>query len=136
MTKDDDGKHMRVLLAIFVILMLAEGGKMQAREVCSTVSLMSHKPNPVYFKFFKKQNQRKKVIASALAFPFPFGMLGLHRIYLGTQPYVPLVYVGTLGGCAGILPMIDFCTLVGNKDISRYQTNSRIFMWVDNEIKK
>ncbi len=91
------------------------------------------KPNPVWFSFFKKRNQRKKIIASALAFPLPFGVLGIHRIYLGTKPYVPLVYIATLGGCAGILPLIDFFTLLTNKDISRFQCNTSIFMWVDNE---
>lgn len=95
-----------------------------------------HKPNPAWRGFLKKQNKRKKVIASALAFPVPFGFLGIHRIYLGTKPFIPVVYVGTLGGCAGILPMIDFVTLVSNKDISRFQANPRIFMWVDNEAKK
>ena len=95
-----------------------------------------HKPNPLVLNFFKKQNQRKKVVASALAFPLPFGFLGLHRIYLGTRPYIPVMYVGTLGGCAGILPMIDFVSLVYNKDISRFQANPRIFMWISDETKK
>lgn len=99
-------------------------------------TISTHKPNPLVLNFFKKQNQRKKVIASALAFPLPFGFLGVHRIYLGTSPYIPVVYVGTLGGCAGILPMIDFISLVYNKDISRFQTNPRIFMWISDEMKK
>jgi TM2 domain-containing membrane protein YozV len=102
-----------------------------AREIS-----VRHKPNPVWFGLLKKHSQRKKVIASALAFPLPFGLLGIHRIYLGTKPYIPVVYVGTLGGCAGILPLIDFVTLVSNRDISRFQSNPRIFMWVDNEAKK
>jgi len=93
------------------------------------------KPSPVWVRFFKKQNQRKKMIASALAFPLPCGFLGLHRVYLGTKPYVPVVYVGTLGG-VGILALIDFCNLVSNKDISRFQANPHIFMWVDNEKKQ
>lgn len=96
----------------------------------------AEKPNPVWFGFLKKHSQRKRAIASALAFPVPFGFLGAHRIYLGTKPYVPVVYVGTLGGCVGILPLIDFVTLIANKDISRFQQNPRIFMWVDNEAKK
>ena len=94
------------------------------------------KPNPFRLNFFKKQNGRKKVIAAMLAFPLPFGFLGAHRIYLGTKPYIPLVYVGTLGGCAGLIPLIDFINLVCSKDISRFQNNPHIFMWIDNEPKK
>lgn len=125
-----------------VILMICIGGRMfplpaerAATAAASDVSF-SHKPNPVWFGFLKKHSQRKRAIASALAFPVPFGFLGAHRIYLGTKPYIPVVYVGTLGGCAGILPLIDFVTLLSNKDISRFQQNPRIFMWVDNEAKK
>ena len=102
----------------------------------SAVSFAGKKPNPLWFNFLKKQSSRKKIIASTLAFPFPFGILGIHRIYLGTKPYIPLIYVGTLGGCAGLLPLIDFINLVSNKDITRFENNPRIFIWVDNEAKK
>src|ERR1700740_3054167 len=66
------------------------------------------KPSPVWFNFFKRKANRKKVIASILAFPIPGGILGLHRIYLGTKPYVPVIYILTLGGGLFILPIIDF----------------------------
>lgn len=91
------------------------------------------KPNPVWFRFLRKQEQRKKIIAAALAFPVPGGILGLHRIYLGTKPYVPLVYVITLGGGFFILPLVDFCVLLLNKDISRFENCPKVFMWIDNE---
>ena len=93
------------------------------------------KPSPVWVKFFKRKADRKKVIASILAFPIPGGILGLHRIYLGTKPYVPLIYIFTLGGGLFILPIIDFCVLMFNKDISRFEKNPGIFMWIDNEKK-
>jgi TM2 domain-containing membrane protein YozV len=95
-----------------------------------------HRPNPLLKFFFKAKAERKKVIACILAFPFPFGFLGLHRLYLGTQPWMPVFYIGTVGGCLGIIPFIDFVTLLTNKDISRFKNNSRIFMWVDNEAPK
>src|ERR1035437_8125100 len=94
-----------------------------------------HNPNPIWFNFFKKQTNRKKIISTLLAFPIPGGILGLHRIYLGTKPYVPLIYIFTLGGGLFILPIIDFCVLVLNKDISRFENDPRIFMWIDNEKK-
>lgn len=73
----------------------------------------------------------KKGIALILAFPFPFGMLGLHRIYLGTKPYMPFAYIGTLGGCFGILPLIDFISiLTANEDaLKRFENNPKVFMW-------
>jgi TM2 domain-containing membrane protein YozV len=89
------------------------------------------RPNPILAAFKLRQNKSKRVAAALLAFPFPFGMVGLHRIYLGTAPHVPVVYIGTLGGVFGILPFIDFCVLVLDKDIERYSENKKIFMWVN-----
>ena len=86
--------------------------------------------------FKSKQKKNKKLIAAALAFPFPFGIVGLHRIYLGTAPYVPVVYVGTIGGGLGILPFIDFCILLLDKDCDRFINNENVFMWVNNSKQK
>lgn len=94
-----------------------------------------NKPSPVWVNFLKRRANHKKLIASILAFPIPGGILGLHRIYLGTKPYVPVIYILTLGGGLFILPMIDFCVLLFNKDISRFENNPGVFMWVDNEKK-
>ena len=80
-------------------------------------------------KIHRREN--KKLIAAVLAFPFPFGFLGLHRIYLGTKPYMPFVYAGTIGGCFGILPMIDFITILTTKKekIKNFENNRKVFMW-------
>jgi len=64
-----------------------------------------------------------------LAFPFPFGITGLHRVYLGTSPHVPVVYMATLGGALGILPLIDFCILLSNSNIDTYCNRNRVFIW-------
>src|ERR1700747_1062621 len=74
----------------------------------NSIAIENKKPSPVWFNFLKRKANRKKTIASLLAFPIPGGILGLHRIYLGTEPYVPLIYIFTLGGGL-ILPIIDFC---------------------------
>jgi len=95
----------------------------------------SGRPNPVMFMFKAKQKKNKKITAALLAFPFPFGIVGLHRIYLGTAPYVPVVYIGTLGGVLGILPFIDFCVIVLDKDIDRYIENKSVLMWVQETTK-
>jgi len=90
----------------------------------------NHKPNPILHLLKKRQKKNKRVVAAILAFPFPFGIVGLHRIYLGTAPYVPVVYIGTFGGVIGILPFIDFCVLLLDKDFDRYLDNKKVFMWV------
>jgi TM2 domain-containing membrane protein YozV len=88
------------------------------------------RPNPILSTFRVKQKKNKKITAALLAFPFPFGIVGLHRIYLGTAPHVPVVYIGTLGGALGILPFIDFCVLMLDKDIETYIENKNVLMWV------
>jgi len=80
----------------------------------------------------KRRHENKKLIAAVLSFPFPFGFLGLHRIYLGTKPYMPFVYAGTVGGCFGILPLIDFITILTTKKekIKHFENNRKVFMWL------
>lgn len=80
--------------------------------------------------FSKDENSKKKLVSAIFAFPFPFGFMGAHRVMLGTSPWVPVVYVATFGGCFGILPLIDFCVIVLSKDISEYENNPHVFMWV------
>lgn len=74
--------------------------------------------------------KRKKLISAMLAFPFPFGFMGAHRVMLGCKPWIPVVYVATFGGCFGLLPMIDFCAIVFSKDITQYENNPHVFMWL------
>jgi TM2 domain-containing membrane protein YozV len=93
-------------------------------------SLEKNRPNPILQLLKKHRKKNKRVMAAILAFPFPFGIVGLHRIYLGTAPHVPIVYIGTFGGVLGILPFIDFCVIVLDKDFDRYMNNNKIFMWV------
>ncbi|MBX3163757.1 MAG: TM2 domain-containing protein [Bacteroidetes bacterium] len=81
----------------------------------------------------KDSTKSKHLTAAALAFPFPFGIVGLHRIYLGCAPYVPIVYIATLGGMFGVLPFIDFCVLLVKKKIDKYMNNKKVFMWIDDE---
>lgn len=95
------------------------------------LSTGSERPSPLLKNFRKKQRKGKKVIAALLAFPLPFGIVGLHRIYLGSAPYVPVVYIATLGGVFGVLPFIDFCVLLAAKKTDPYTDNDKIFMWVN-----
>lgn len=78
-----------------------------------------------------KLKRRKKIFSTICAFPVPFGFFGLHRIYLGTKPYVPLVYIATFGGAAGIVPFIDFMVLLLERDVSKYENNPNVIMWAN-----
>lgn len=93
-------------------------------------SLSEKSPNKLFFKLRNKTKKGEKATAAILAFPLPFGALGLHRIYLGTKPYVPVVYIGTVGGCFGILPFIDFTMILLDKDLEKFKSNNKVFMWV------
>jgi TM2 domain-containing membrane protein YozV len=90
-----------------------------------------NRPNPLLHIFKARQKTNKRITAAILAFPFPFGIVGLHRIYLGTAPYVPIVYIASLGGIFGVLPFIDFCILILDKNEKRYIENKKVFMWIN-----
>ena len=76
-----------------------------------------------------KVKTRSKVIAAILAFPYPFGMLGLHRVYLGANPGIPILYFVTFGGFVGILPFVDMMVIILSKDTSPFVKNSKMLMW-------
>ncbi len=78
----------------------------------------------------RKKIKNRKLVAAILAFPFPFGIVGLHRIYLGTKPYVPVAYIGTFGGVFGILPLIDFFVILFDKHFEHFENNGKVLMWV------
>lgn len=80
----------------------------------------------------KESFKKKKLITSILAFPIPFGFAGMHRIYLGTEPWVPVVYLCTGGGGAGLLPFIDFLLIVTatEEQFKQYENNPNVFMFV------
>jgi TM2 domain-containing membrane protein YozV len=94
------------------------------------ISFDSKRPNPVFLLFKKKQRLNKRITAAVLSFPFPFGIVGLHRIYLGTDPHVPVVYIASLGGIFGLLPLMDFIAITFGKDFEPYRNNGNVFMWV------
>jgi TM2 domain-containing membrane protein YozV len=102
---------------------------MEVSEVQLREFLQQARPSPLMQLFWKRKHKDQKVKAALLAFPFPCGMVGLHRIYLGTAPYVPVVYIATIGGVFGILPFIDFCVLLLDKEIEPYIMNKKVFMW-------
>ena len=95
------------------------------------VTLNKNRPTPLLQLFHLKQKKNKKLTAAVLAFPLPFGIVGLHRIYLGSAPYVPVVYIASFGGVLGLLPLIDFCVILLDKKTENYINNKKVFMWID-----
>lgn len=90
-------------------------------DTLHTVSSRHTPPDPVL---------KRKIVSALFALPFPCGFMGTHRVMLGTSPWVPVVYVATFGGCFGLLPLIDFCFIAFSKDITPYENNPHVFMWV------
>ena len=76
---------------------------------------------------YKKTRVRKKATAVLLA--VALGPFGVHRLYLGTHPRVPVVYSLTLGG-VGLIPLADIVAILATKDIRVYEDNPRVFMWL------
>lgn len=63
------------------------------------------------------------------------GYLGVHRLYLGTEPVTFIVYLITGGGC-GIITLIDTIMLLmvlidDEKSLTPYIDNPEILMWKD-----
>lgn len=67
----------------------------------------------------------------AILFTIFTGILGGHRIYMGTHQRTPIIYSVTFGGF-GILPLIDLAHLIFTKDISVYENKTQIIMWRNN----
>jgi hypothetical protein len=66
----------------------------------------------------------------AIALTVLLGPLGGHRLYLGTEPRVPVLYTITLGGGLGLLPLIDLVQLIVVRDMDDLLNNRKVFMWL------
>lgn len=102
----------------------------QLNNLNTNLNINNNRPNPLWYLFRLKKAKNKRITAIVLAFPFPFGIVGLHRIYLGCAPYIPVVYITSIGGL-GLLPFIDFCVLISEKDFEKYNNSKEVFMWRD-----
>ena len=75
-------------------------------------------------KLRKFDNQR----AVAIGLDVSLGLFGVHRMYLGTDLKVPVIYTSTIGG-GGVLWLVDLGLLIAVKDITPFKNNSKVFMW-------
>lgn len=74
-------------------------------------------------------SENKKLTAATIT--LLAGPFGAHRLYLGTRPQVPVLYTCTLGGGLGILPAIDLGCILFSSDLSKFENNDRVVMWID-----
>ncbi len=72
----------------------------------------------------KKEPQR--LVAAGLA--LTLGAFGAHRLYLGTDAKVPIIYGLTFGGF-GVLTLIDLGQILFTKDLHSFRNNNQVFMW-------
>ena len=80
-------------------------------------------------RFFSSDStMRENPRLVAIILDITLGVLGMHRLYLGTDLKVPVFYALTLGG-GGILWLIDLGMLIAVKDIEPFLDNPRLFMW-------
>lgn len=73
------------------------------------------------------QPENQRLMATLLT--VALGPFGGHRLYMGTGVKVPIIYTLTLGGCFGILPLIDLVHILTTSDLERYRNNKQVFMW-------
>jgi hypothetical protein len=80
-----------------------------------------------------KKSKKNAWVAWALTWTgYAVGVCGVHRLYLGTNPWVFVGYFCTAGGC-GIVQTVDWVVLlIGaiNDDIGDYIDNRAFFMWM------
>lgn len=69
----------------------------------------------------------KKVTAVLLT--VALGPFGVHRLYLGTEAKVPVIYTLTLGGGLGILPLLDIIAILSSPSLDVYVNNPKVVMW-------
>lgn len=145
------GNHLMKLNFFFLFISVLLIGKTKAEKittdsVCNVIVMEDStrfflelktdekiSPNTFLLRIKEKIEIHKKLISAVLAFPLPLGVVGAHRIYLGSKPYIPIVYIATVGGCFGILPLIDFVVILFTKKeaLEKFENNNKVFMWAN-----
>jgi TM2 domain-containing membrane protein YozV len=96
------------------------GGNFSIKEA----SLEKFNNRKIVQKLRALDNQR----AVAIGLDVSLGLFGVHRMYLGTDLKVPVIYTSTIGG-GGVLWLVDLGLLIAVKDITPFKNNSNVFMW-------
>jgi len=122
----------RVLLTILVIclsgLTLKAQKKLRLQEIAGKVMFHEVADNEYQLRSLFKKNKKDNVRLTAIALNVSLGLLGVHRLYLGTDVKIAAAYALTCGGGC-ILWLVDLGLLIGTKDITPFMNNPRLFMW-------
>ena len=74
----------------------------------------------------RKTNDHSKLVAVGLN--ISLGLFGVHRLYLGTSPGIPVIYTFTLGG-GGFLMLSDLGVIIFTKDLEQFANNPNAVLW-------
>ncbi len=80
----------------------------------------------------QKRSSEKHSKSVAAGLNITLGLFGVHRLYLGTAPQIPVIYTLTLGG-GGFLMLSDLGVILFTKDLEQFSNNSQVIMWSKNE---
>ena len=120
------GPLMKFILALF--LMILSTGVFASNDIVIP-SFQKKSYNLLISKGIDTNANLNKTKIIAVVLAVTLGVFGVHRLYLGTKPIVPITYTITLGGGMAILPIIDIFYIISAKDINQITNNDFVFMW-------
>jgi TM2 domain-containing membrane protein YozV len=118
---------MRAVFFLCLLLLGISTFGQQSSERNSSVkeaSLEKFNQRKIIQKLRTFDNQR----AIAIGLNVSLGLFGVHRMYLGTDLKVPILYTATIGG-GGVLWLVDLGLLIAVKDLEPFKDNPNVFMW-------
>ncbi|MCB0400838.1 MAG: TM2 domain-containing protein [Flavobacteriales bacterium] len=124
----------KVLMSLVALFLFVRGHANQLapiqQEIDTILIQFQADTDSVGFQEQQAVRQVKFKRGKAILFTIFTGLLGGHRIYLGTHHRTPIIYSVTLGGL-GILPLVDLINLIFTKDINKFDNKTQIIMWAD-----
>ena len=75
---------------------------------------------------WKEDQPKKKWVAASLN--VSLGVFGVHRMYLGTTPQIPVIYTLSAGG-GGIIMLVDLGVIIFTKDLEQFENDPSLIMW-------
>ncbi len=118
------------LLIVFFNLALSQQTAIaQAHIQCTAGQWVFNQNDEGFIEVNKHLKNSENPRLVAIALDLALGLFGMHRLYLGTNVKVPVVYTLTFGG-GGVLWLVDLALLVGSPSIESYKNNPHLFMWI------
>lgn len=127
---------MRRILILIILITSANvvhaQHRMRIGEIAGKVMFRQTEENSYEIRPVFKNQKGDNVRLTAIALNITLGVLGVHRLYLGTDVKIATAYALTCGGGC-ILWLVDLGLLIGSKDITPFLDNPRLFMWTIEE---